>query len=353
MKKIQKKLNHIYNEELRSHLFEVIDFTEFIATIEDINKNLEPNHMIPKIKTMGKNDFIQADAEIKDTYLQIMVDLPVISKKRFNITELVPIPMKENNMLYILNFKAAKYYINGTKVLLFEDDVKKSLCSSHGKTIICNTFLEHYTIEAPTCIRNLVLNNSDEECIYKQIKNENYFIKVSQHYVYAYITNPIKLVKSCRGKNKILKLNDSREILLPTGCNIYELTDNTNFENSKTEIEMKNEKYEGKIDLSINNSSQSLNTIPLWDKLETQFLEPQSRAKRIQRSAPLEKVEIEKISFNNTFSDLIPSFGLKEFFGNAIIKWITIAVATVLGLLILKELIIKLITKWGKDRLSQ
>lgn len=152
----------------KSCIFEIVDY-EFLNTMENINDKLKPNFMLPPITSMVKNDFFEINTDINDTHLMISIDLPVANRAGFDIHEFKPIPMREKDTLYMLNIKTTKYYVKNLKIHILSDDILKSLCKSQDKTTICNNFIENYTQEPPTCIRNLILN-TDVECEYKQIQ---------------------------------------------------------------------------------------------------------------------------------------------------------------------------------------
>lgn len=107
-------------------------------TMQLINEKLGPNQALLNITSMTNNKFIKAYADFNETHLTVSVDLPVIRKKGFNISELVPLPMEEN----------------GKEVLLFpNEEVKNSLCKMQDGLTICNTFLEDYYTVASDCLQ--------------------------------------------------------------------------------------------------------------------------------------------------------------------------------------------------------
>lgn len=345
--KVQAKLNNVYSKNVENRLFEIIDYLELLKTIKEINEKLKPNFMLPNINSMEKNNFLEIYTNINDTYLTLSIDLPVFSKIGTDISEFIPIPKKENNKLYILDMKSTKYYVRDLKIHLLPDDVIKSLCKIQGKTIICNNFLEDYTEKPSKCLENLIMHNTDVECNYKQIEHKNYFIKISDTTIFAYIVHPIKIVKNCRGKNKILELKFSHQMSLPPGCNIYKYTEISQQNDGKNTITDTNKEATPKIDLSNIQSNEFLSTIPLWDKYEIQFIEAKAKVKRIEKNIPLQRQKIDETSFNSTFSSLLPDFGIKELINNKTTLFLTAGFAILLSLLAMKSLIIRLVTNWN------
>lgn len=176
--KMQIKLNDIYYNDIESRLFEIIDFNEFLKTVGEINGKLKPNLMLPNITSMGRNKFIKSYTEFNQTHLTVSVDLPVIRKAGFNVSEFIPLPIMENATLFMLDMKTTSYYKNGTNIQVFpDDDTKNTLCKTQDKMTICNTFLEEFSGDASPCLRNLLLNGSDVRCTYNEIPYKNYFIQ--------------------------------------------------------------------------------------------------------------------------------------------------------------------------------
>lgn len=142
--RIQTKLNHVYSGKIHGRLFEIIDYAEFLEAIENINKKIKPNYMLPKINSMTKNNFVEPFSEFNATHLIVSVDLPVFETTGLDMLEFIPFPMRENNSLYMLDMKTIKYYVNNSKIYLLSDDTQKSLCKSQEKTTILFLFLFFY-----------------------------------------------------------------------------------------------------------------------------------------------------------------------------------------------------------------
>lgn len=305
--RIQVKLNHVYSGEYHHRLFEIIEFAGFLRAMEGVNEKLEPDLMLPEITSMRKNNFIETFSELNDTHLVLSVDLPVIRKVRLTISELIPFPMREDGKLYMLDTKTIEYYVDNSTAYILSNDVRKSLCKAQDKNVICNVFLENYAEKASNCIQNLVIHNSDVGCNYKQIEYKNYFIKNSDTFLYAYIVHPIRIVRNCRGENEIVDLKNSQQISLPLGCNIYKYSEKIQYGNDKT-VMMDNTTYNPspKIDLSINQTLNMLEIIPLWDKYEVQYIKAKTIMTRLGEAIPLQRQNIENVSLNNSLSIYYP-----------------------------------------------
>lgn len=345
--KMQIKLNDIYYGDIESRLFEIIDFREFSKTVAKINKKLEPKLTLPEITSMSRNKFIKTYTGFNETHLTISVDLPVIRKSGFNISEFIPLPIRENDKLYMLDMPTTTYYINGTNIQLFPDEnTRKSLCKTHEKMTICNTFLEEHTDVASICLNNILQNDSDENCTYKEIPYKNYFIQISSDLVYIHLIDPsIKVVMDCRGKVYALTFSDSRTVRIPRGCDIYKYTDKLDYNGEKiTTFDITPQTIHSELNLANTDENKRLSLLPLWDKYNVQFIEAKEKVTRIRKSIPLQKAKIDKI--DNV--SLLPNFGLYDFFSNAITQFVILCIVLVIVLPLMKSMLIKLFTNWKK-----
>lgn len=349
--KMQTKLNHIYSGELRTRLFEVIDYGNFLIILKRINEQLKPNLQLPKIDSMGKNTFIDAYTEFNTTHLTVSVELPVIRTSKFLMSELIPIPILENNKLFILDMNTIRFYRNDSQYQTFSIETQNSLCKTQDRVTICNTFLDESTEKPGICLHNLLTQFSDAECTYKEIPYKNYFIRISKSYLYAFIVKPVKILKSCRGNNDVINLSESIRIFVPNECEIYKYSESFHYKGEKTsKVDITPENIHMYVNLSLPEINKQLSSIPLWDKYQLQFIEGKGRIKRLQKAIPLQREQIQTVQFKNDtkLADFLPDFGLKDYLTNKIVYALTLCVIIILLLLILKCLIIKCLTNWGK-----
>lgn len=59
---------------------------------------------------MGKNNFAKISTKFNKTHLILKIKLPVLNKKLFELNQFIPIPIREENSLFILSNKPITYY---------------------------------------------------------------------------------------------------------------------------------------------------------------------------------------------------------------------------------------------------
>lgn len=219
-------------------------------------------------------------------------------------------------------------------------------------TTICNSFLDENFEKVGICLSNLLTEFSDAKCIYKKIPFRNYFIRISEYYLYAFIVTPIKILKNCRGKNDIMHLNDSVRIFVPNGCEVFKYTDKFHYKGEKnTQVDITPQDVHLFVNLSLPEVNKQLSLLPLWDKYRLLFIESLEKIERIKKSIPLQREKINEIKAVNgtTLSDFLPDFGFKKFFTNLAIQILLLILAIIILLILIKKLIIKcLIKNWKK-----
>lgn len=342
--RMQIKLNDIYYGDINSRLFEIIDFDTFSKTMDMINERLKPNLTLPNIITMSRNKFIKTYTNYNSTQLTISVNLPIMRKRGFNMFEFIPLPIEENGKLYILDIPTTTYYQNGSRLLLLpEEKTRDTFCKTQDGTTICNSFLEDYNMNLSTCMYNLLKNESDVGCIYKEIPNQNYFIKITEKIFYVHLLNPIKMVVDCRGKVHALTVYGSCYVYLPSNeCELHKYNEKTQYKGDRTFLD--NQEQNVRYELNMFNTSdgyKKLSYLPLLDKYNLQFIESKAKATRIADEIHLQEKKINKTS--TSFSTVI-----YDFLNNTIIQFLIFGITAILGTLAIKELLIKLLTECRK-----
>lgn len=346
--KMEIKLNDIYFGDIDARLFEIIDLQKFLKTMKSINERLSPNLTLPNITTISRNAFIKTFTDFNSTHLTVSVDLPVMRKFGYNISELVPLPIGENGKVYILDMPTTTYYENGSQILMFPNgETKDSLCKMQDELTICNTFLEDYYVNASGCLHNLLKGNSDIGCRYKEIAQQNYFIQLSHDVLYFHLTYPIKMVMDCRGKVLAMTMTKSGKVYIPKGCEIYKYTDkHFESEGRTSQLDITPPNVQTELNLANGNENKKLSYLPLWDKYNIQFMESRKRVIRIRNAIFSQEEKLDEISGST-------GFGVLNFFKISIEQYLVygliILLLVILTLMVVKALLIKLLTDWRKN----
>lgn len=343
--KMQIKLNDIYFGDIDARLFEIIDLQEFFNTMDSINKKLGPNLTLPNLTTISGNAFIKTYTDFNSTHLTVSVDLPVMRKFGYNISEFVPLPIEEGGKVYILDMPTTTYYENGSRILMFPNGkTKDSLCKRQDELTICNTFLEDYYVNASECLHNLLKNNSDIGCRYKEIAQQNYFVQLSHDVLYFHLTYPIKMVMNCRGKVLAMTMTKSGKVYTPKGCEIYKYTDqHFEREGRTSQLDITPPNVQTELDMANENVNKKLSYLLLWDKYNIQFVESKKRVIRIRQAIFSQEEKLNEVSGPS-------GFGILDFFKNTIVQYMLYGVVfillVILTLMVVKALLIKLLTNW-------
>lgn len=218
--KFQTNLNHIYAGELDKRLFEFVNYTNFTGEIALVNERLKPNLFIPEIKSMGKNHFIRISRDFNSTHLTFTIHLPVLSRNLYELYEFIPIPIRDGNSIFILDTKPITFYHDKSRINILPETERANLCMTQDDLTICNTLMEESFLSPSNCVRNLLIFKSDENCIHKPIEFQNYFIRLTEQKIYAFIVKPIELVRQCGDTERVFHLTESREISVKIGCTL-------------------------------------------------------------------------------------------------------------------------------------
>lgn len=343
--KFQTKLNHIYSGELDRRIFEFVDYKNFTKQIEIINKQLKPN-FIPEIETLGKNNLMKVSTDFNNTHLTIKIQLPILNEKFYEINEFIPIPIREDNSVFILNVKPMVFYKDGMDLFKLPTTAKHNFCATQENLTVCNSLIEESIISPSHCVRNQLLFGSEDTCIHKQIRFKNYFIRISEHRIYAFIVTPVKVVKQCGDTDEVLQLIESQEISLKTECTLFKSQDDIQFppvKHSETNIVMPS----NELDLNMEKLSTHapMSELPILEKYEIDQLEIISTLGKVESKIPDAKRRIDQIELQNPFMSLFEGWNLKDWLMWGLIWGFGTIFAVLLGFIIVKKLLIKLLCK--------
>lgn len=189
---------------------------------------------------------------------------------------------------------------------------------------------------------------SQFEC--DKIPFKNYFIRISEQYLYAYIVTPIRVLKHCRGNDQIINLKESQRISLPTGCTIFKYSKKFHFNGKNSDvIDITPQNINMYANLSLPEINKQLSLLPLWHKYELQLIDTGEKMKRIQKSILLQRKNIDNMKVNNNslLFNIFSGIGsIGSYLENKFIQLLIFAVILIFLALICKTLLMKFLTKW-------
>lgn len=214
---------NVYSDNVRSHFFSIIGLEDFEAEIEQIKDALEVNHTIPAVDMVELLEISKISTLKNATNIQISVEIPIFTNENYTLYELIPIPISNKNNTNILDYNSI-FFFNETNEIKILSQNDYGDCLKLRDLTICNTLATLSFEYADNCISTLVLNQTNDDCLFKHIAHRNYVMETSLHSVYCHILKPINLKISCFGKNFVYAINRSTEINYDEECEIFEVT---------------------------------------------------------------------------------------------------------------------------------
>lgn len=159
----------------------------------------------------------------------------------------------------------------------------------------------------------------------------------------------MKIIIDCRGKIYAMNLLNSQKIHSPNGCEIFKHNEKFHNKGEKTtQMNVIPQSANQFFNSSIVEMNKKLSLLPLWNKYKLQLIESKIKIKRIKKSIPLRKENVDKIQTSTTFSNFLPNFdfGITNFFSNAINQFLFFAITIIVAMLVIKTMVIKLLTDW-------
>lgn len=238
-----------------------------------------------------------------------------------------------------------KFFMNNSDVFLLPTLDGKNMCVSQDNCTVCNTLVEENMISPPECIQNLIKFSSDETCLYKQIELKNYFIRISNSKLYAFITKPVEIIIKCEKTEEILFLTHNQIIPYGGECTLHKYHEENQFSNLKfTETKTLSSNKQSYIDFEKTPKRKTIPEIQIYSKFEMQQQENINVLKEVLEALPMARDRIDKIRLENPLTTLF-DWNFKELIVLGLI-WIFGIIAIILTFFIcMKKLMTKLIGK--------
>lgn len=218
------KFFNILNDDIRSKIFNIIDTVTFQETIQNINElknspifSLKP-HEIIKMSLLS--------TELLNNTIRINVHIPLTSKEKFELYSFTPIPIERDHNSFILNSDSKLFFQNNT--MFMEIPIATLIqCSQISQLTICDEIFLFKSIPLNNCLNAMVNNQSTNAlCTYKPLPHKNQIIKISEDFLYIYVTIPMSLKISCGDNIKKYNLTQSSEINYGKYCKLSTKIDN-------------------------------------------------------------------------------------------------------------------------------
>lgn len=245
---LMNTLNKILLKDVDANLLSIIDEETLLADLQNVAKKLGENQMFP-IKDLKLNDILQiseTSVAISGGNILISLKIPIISEDTYSHHEIIRIPHKNNNKMFIFRDIAENILINGKNnehILLRNEELNKCKIIN-DKWKICS--IEAAIFKGSSCESDALISQNTKTCPFKEIPDKTYFMRFSETSFLIIPFNITQILVSCPGSASIVYIIDSDfQININPGCTI---------QNDEFKYQVENE-YSENITLALANDS--------------------------------------------------------------------------------------------------
>lgn len=206
-------INEILTDSIRAKITEIISETDIISILETIALGLEPEQEIP-IDIFEENvynllNIISISSSIFDEKILMEIKIPIILRDTFILYKSIPLPIKSNDKIMIIQPPYTHFLINKAKTELIpmtEDDMGKCIKKTTD-LFICSPDSPTLMKKQNKCFTHLLSNTNISDILsmckdnFVSITKENYFIQIDKNNYYCFITFPILIRNFCPGRD--------------------------------------------------------------------------------------------------------------------------------------------------------
>lgn len=202
---------------LREDFFSIIDIYTFNETFhtqkyESPLFSLHPREIIKLSKL---------DAELYNNTITISIRTPILSRTKYYLTSIIPIPISRDNNNFILNLDA-KHIVENNATISEISLYTLAQCIQAANLIVCNSLLLDHLLPIDNCLQAIVADKPTQAlCTYKKLSYKTQLVKISDKSIYVHIIKPVLLKISCANNAKIMNITKSQEIYYEKNCNLY------------------------------------------------------------------------------------------------------------------------------------
>lgn len=344
----QNKLNLLFTNEFRENLFDIVDFQNFSRTIEHINRDKLPSNLfIPQIKLGHGNELINAFWKINETNLSVILHLPVLNRNKYVLRELIPIPVIDQNITYILNLPSTLFFKFDSKMFNFTNRLNSKYCIEQGDLTVCNSLILDDLQEVSSCAKRIIQENSKDYCLFETISHRNYLIEISKSLLYASIVKPMDILMQCMGFEKEITLNKSQFLPFARDCNIFKRTYPNLSDPRITSINLTNKFIKPNLSLIPENNTLMMEKIPIFDRHTREFESKRRKIEELKKNISIIENNIDQITGEDSFMDWFSETwnSIRELFSGTIVKFATYILICLILVQICVSIVKKIIDK--------
>lgn len=224
------KYTNIVKGDFRANFFNIIAFDTFTDRIGKITLALENNGRLPTTNPYELLDVSELSHSQNNTHVVIHVKSPIVSNEPFTLYEYVPLPIKAENALYILDSEAKLFFRDEKNLTRAISTKYVTYCRNVGLNIICNSMTLDLTHLPDECMLDILANEEGSMCAYRKIIYQNYLIRLEANTIYYVIVNPIKLRITCELEQEIFDLSSDQKLSYNDQCQMHKVTDELKYD---------------------------------------------------------------------------------------------------------------------------
>lgn len=263
---------NVLNGNVKDYLFKMVDIRDFANSIKLINESLEANYSLPNVGLFDLLEFSTVYHAKNDTHVQILINIPILNPDKSNLSGFIPLPFKQRNSVFVMDSKSEfLFMLNNTLKMIPREYLNH--CKRVKSLTICSSIVQEFIEEPELCVKEYFKNDTND-CIYKRIISQNYFVDTSDFSVYCFIVKPIVLRISCAKTSEILNIDTSQEIFFEKHCELFKMTNKTILKtNSYTAMEIENKYVRPNLSTFDTNTNDWTEVIQRIDQYGTQYTE--------------------------------------------------------------------------------
>lgn len=218
-------LAKVLNHEKSVSIFNFIDIDIFFHDLKSIEERLGESEAFPITVTENTLfDLIRiSDVVITLTTnrLNIELDIPVLGKKQYKYFQILSLPFRLNDSMYIHESLAENIFIDfSDKTYSLISNAQLKLCKHLNKNeLICQlqTAIHHLS----TCETDVLIYNNTRKCKSRKIPKRDYVIRYEENMFFVVPATKIHILIECsNGSRASYFLSDVQEIQIDNGCSL-------------------------------------------------------------------------------------------------------------------------------------